>query len=47
MWIIQDGLKPGETVMATGTQKVTQGMTVNPKPFTPTASDNSNTASGQ
>jgi RND family efflux transporter MFP subunit len=47
MWIIQDGLKPGETVVATGTQKVTQGMTVNPKPFTPTASDNSNTASGQ
>jgi RND family efflux transporter MFP subunit len=47
MWIIQDGLKPGETVVATGTQKVTQGMTVNLKPFSATASDNSNTPSGQ
>jgi membrane fusion protein (multidrug efflux system) len=47
MWIIQAGLQPGEAVVATGTQKVTQGMTVNPKPFTPTSSDNSNTAAGQ
>jgi RND family efflux transporter MFP subunit len=47
MWIIQDGLKPGETVVAVGTQKLTPGMTVNPKPFTPTASADSNTASGQ
>jgi membrane fusion protein (multidrug efflux system) len=47
MRIIQDGLKPGETVVAAGTQKVTQGMTVNPKAFTATASVNSSTASGQ
>ncbi|MCM3905016.1 MAG: efflux RND transporter periplasmic adaptor subunit [Pyrinomonadaceae bacterium] len=34
MWVIQDGLKAGETVMVDGTQKVTPGMTVNPRPFT-------------
>ena len=33
MWIIQDGLKPGETVMVDGTQKVTTGTTVAPRPF--------------
>lgn len=47
MWIIQDGLKAGETVVALGTQKVTPGMTVKPIPFNPMASANSNTASGQ
>jgi membrane fusion protein (multidrug efflux system) len=30
---ITDGLKPGETVVAEGTQKVTPDMVVNPKPF--------------
>jgi membrane fusion protein (multidrug efflux system) len=35
LWIIQKGLKPGERVVAEGTQKVRQGSTVNPKPFTP------------
>jgi membrane fusion protein (multidrug efflux system) len=34
-WIIQKGLKPGERVVAEGTQKVRQGSKVNPKPFTP------------
>jgi len=33
MWIIEDGLKPGETVVAEGTQKVGPGAVVNPKPF--------------
>jgi RND family efflux transporter MFP subunit len=33
MWIIDDGLKPGETVVAEGTQKVRPGVVVNPKPF--------------
>ena len=47
MWLIQDGLKPGETVVASGTQKLTPGMIVKPVPFKPTASTNSNTASGQ
>jgi membrane fusion protein (multidrug efflux system) len=32
-WIISDGLKPGELVVAEGVQKVRQGMQVNPKPF--------------
>jgi membrane fusion protein (multidrug efflux system) len=32
-WIIADGLKPGDRVVAEGVQKVRQGMQVNPKPF--------------
>jgi len=31
MWIIEEGLKPGENVVAEGTQKVRPGVTVNPK----------------
>jgi RND family efflux transporter MFP subunit len=33
MWIIEDGLKPGERVVAEGTQKVRPDMVVNPIPF--------------
>ncbi len=36
-WIIEQGLKPGERVVAEGVQKVRGGMTVNPKPLTTTA----------
>jgi RND family efflux transporter MFP subunit len=32
-WIIADGVKPGERVIAEGVQKVRPGMRVNPKPF--------------
>ena len=32
-WIIEEGLKPGEKVIAEGTQRVKAGMTVDPKPF--------------
>ncbi len=32
-WIITDGVKPGERVIAEGVQKVRPGMQVNPKPF--------------
>jgi membrane fusion protein, multidrug efflux system len=32
-WVIADGLKPGEHVIAEGVQKVRPGMQVNPKPF--------------
>ena len=32
-WIVSDGLKPGERVVAEGVQKVRQGMQVNPKPL--------------
>ncbi len=33
LWIIMEGLKPGERVVAEGTQKVRDGLVVNPKPF--------------
>lgn len=33
LWIIDDGLKPGEMVVAEGVQKVRPGMQVTPKPF--------------
>ena len=32
-WIVDQGLKPGERVVAEGTQRVKPGMTVNPRPF--------------
>ena len=34
MWIIEDGLKPGETVVVEGMQKIKPGALVNPKPHT-------------
>jgi RND family efflux transporter MFP subunit len=33
MWIIEDGLNPGDNVVAEGTQKVRQGAMVSPRPF--------------
>ena len=36
-WVIGAGLKPGETVVAEGTQKVRPGSMVSPKPFAPAA----------
>jgi RND family efflux transporter MFP subunit len=33
-WIVTEGLKPGERVVAEGLQKLKAGITVNPKPFT-------------
>ncbi|MGH9713432.1 MAG: efflux RND transporter periplasmic adaptor subunit [Candidatus Acidiferrales bacterium] len=33
-WIVAEGLKPGERVVAEGVQKMRPGMQVNPKPFT-------------
>jgi len=33
LWVIDEGLKPGEKVVAEGIQKVRQGMAVTPKPF--------------
>ena len=32
-WIVRDGVKPGELVVAEGVQKVRPGMLVDPKPF--------------
>jgi membrane fusion protein (multidrug efflux system) len=37
MWIIEEGLKPGERVVAEGTQKVRPDLVVDPKPFAPSA----------
>jgi len=39
MWVIEDGLKPGERVVAEGTQKVRPGVVVNPKPFAGSAAE--------
>jgi RND family efflux transporter MFP subunit len=33
LWLINDGLKPGERVVAEGIQKVRQGVQVKPKPY--------------
>ncbi len=38
-WVIENGLKPGDRVVAEGTQKVKAGTVVNPQPFT-TKTDN-------
>jgi membrane fusion protein (multidrug efflux system) len=33
LWVIEEGLKPGERIVAEGIQKVKQGMSVSPKPY--------------
>ncbi len=38
LWVIDEGLKPGEQVVAEGVQKVKQGLSVKPRPFTPITS---------
>jgi len=35
-WIIEEGLKAGETVVVEGTQKIKPGAVVQPKPYTRT-----------
>ena len=35
LWVITDGLKPGDRVVAEGTQKAGDGVKVAPKPYTP------------
>jgi len=47
MWIVDEGLKPGDRIVAEGVQKVREGMEVQAKPFQPesTAAEKSNTAS--
>ena len=32
LWVIEEGLKPGERVIVEGLQRVREGATVNPKP---------------
>jgi RND family efflux transporter MFP subunit len=41
-WTIEDGLKPGERVVAEGTQKVRVGTVVSPKPFVEQAAGTGN-----
>lgn len=36
LWVIEDGLKAGETVVVEGTQKIKPGAVVQPKPYTTT-----------
>src|SRR2546425_7853497 len=36
LWVIEDGLKAGETVVVEGTQKIKPGAVVQPKPYTKT-----------
>jgi len=36
LWIIEEGLKPGERVVVEGIQKVKEGAAVTPKPFVST-----------
>jgi membrane fusion protein, multidrug efflux system len=35
MWIVDEGLKPGDRIVAEGVQNVRQGMEVHPKPYQP------------
>jgi len=39
MWVIEDGLKAGEKVVAEGTQKIGPGATVIPKPYSQSSSE--------
>jgi len=47
MWIIDQGLNPGDTVISEGVQKFRDGMTVNPKPDNPESEKQENLSSGQ
>jgi membrane fusion protein (multidrug efflux system) len=33
LWVVNEGLKPGERIVAEGVQKAKQGQVVNPQPF--------------
>jgi membrane fusion protein, multidrug efflux system len=44
LWVIDEGLKAGDRVVAEGTQKVREGTVVNPKPFGAEAKPESGTA---
>jgi membrane fusion protein (multidrug efflux system) len=39
MWVIREGLKPGQRVVVEGVQKAVPGTTVNPKPFSQETED--------
>jgi membrane fusion protein (multidrug efflux system) len=46
MWIITDGLKPGDRVVAEGTTKVSDGIHVTPKPYSPGTTTSANSSAG-
>jgi len=46
MWIISEGLKPGDRIVAEGTQKIRDGIVVNPKPFQEPAASGDSTKGG-
>jgi membrane fusion protein (multidrug efflux system) len=46
MWIIAEGLKPGDRVVAEGTTKVSDGIHVNPKPYSPGTTTSANSSAG-
>ena len=37
LWVIEEGLKPGEQVVVEGLQRVREGAVVTPKPLPPAA----------
>lgn len=41
LWVIQEGLKPGEHVVVEGLQKVREGATVDPQPYEPAGAEKS------
>ena len=47
LWVIEDGLKPGEQVVAEGLQSVRDGMTVRTKPMAPPGAAASNAPAGE
>jgi membrane fusion protein, multidrug efflux system len=46
MWIVAEGLKPGDRVVAEGTTKVSDGIHVNPKPYSPGSTTPANSGTG-
>jgi membrane fusion protein, multidrug efflux system len=46
MWIIADGLRPGDRVVAEGTTKVSDGIHVIPKPYSPGTTTSANSSAG-
>lgn len=47
LWIVEEGLKPGERVVAEGVQKVQEGTQVNPKPYQATSLTEENASSAK
>jgi membrane fusion protein (multidrug efflux system) len=45
-WVITEGLRPGDHVVAEGIQKVQEGIQVNPKPYQPSSTPSANSDKG-